>query len=399
MSKIYKYKAKNLKGEILKGCIHCENEKELLFLIKQKGYFCLQSSKLIKFNIDIRKPNKKDIFIMCRQFYIILSSGLSIWKALDIISIKCKNKYIKYSLKNIKEDIIKGYKFYNSIKKFDYIYPEFLIEMIGIGEESGNIEKIFKDLSEYYENMYKIELKFKNSMIYPSIVCFVSIFVIAFLMIKILPQFVDILSTLGGNLPKSTYRLMCIFEFIKGKLFLLTFILILIIMFFKFLRKNKDLKTFTILDNFKLKIPLIKNLYKKIVLLKFSKSMNLLIKSGFSIIKSLYISSNIVNNVYISDSIKNAIYNIEKGFSLSDALKSTNIFDDLFVSMIIVGEESGKLEEIFLNVSFIYENDIKENLKILSSFIEPVLIIILSVIIGTITISLIMPILNIMDCI
>ncbi|MGY0375207.1 type II secretion system F family protein [Clostridium sp. JNZ J1-5] len=395
--KAYKYEAVDLKGNIVKGKYLVESESQLIYTISEKGLYLMnyKPCKTQLLGSFIYKVNYKDISLLCKQFSEVLKCGMSVPEGLNIIT----NNKIKPPLKNslyvIKNDVEKGISIYDSIIKFQNIYPKFMIEMVAVGEESGNLEGVFRNLSKYYMRQYKIHKKIKSAAMYPITVLITAIIFSIFVITSIIPNFIMEISEPSSELPSSVKRLLNASNFIssvKFKIFVLCIILILFFIIYRGFHRK-------LLDNFKYKVPVIKEFFKEIYEIKFSNSLNLLISSGIPIVNSIEIIKNSTDDLYIQDKIMSIILNIKEGESLSKSLENSKLFHTMFISVIALGEETGSLEEMLSIISEIYEENLNESVDRISTFIEPLMIVIVAIIVTALIVNILMPIIDSMDSI
>lgn len=234
-------------------------------------------------------------------------------------------------------------------------------------------------------------------MIYPIVVFSLTIILTIFLVIDIIPKFSDILKGLGGKLPASTQNIMNISMFVKKYFFYLAAVLVLLILVLKMLCKSKGIKGK--LDKLKFNIPLISNIYKKEISRRFIFALSILIKSGISIIEAMNIAAETVENTYAEKSIKKCIVNIKNGKGIGESFENIRVFSRFTIDMYYMAEECGNIDEILINTAGIYEEEINNEIKRILSLSEPLIIIVLSIFIGTLIISVMMPVINIMNSI
>jgi len=371
----------------------------LVKLLKESGYFLLkvkEDKKTIEMPI-FSKVSTKELSVLCNQLYLMINAGIPISETLYTISSVEKKPIIKKKLLSIYNDVIKGKELYKAMQDNKDIFPAFFIQMVHLGEQAGNLDKVLKNLYEYYESESKIYNKIKSSMTYPIMVFITSITVILFLMIKVVPEFIDTLNSLGGQLPAITGIMLFICSFIKEYSVIILFLFAMLGIFLTnyFKTDNGKIK----IDSLKFKIPFVKIIYEKVVLSKFSRSMSTLLNSGFNIINSLELSSDVSDNIIFKKRIEGCLDYIKKGESLSSALSNVGIKNSLFISLVRTGEETGEIEKVLNKTADFFESDVEELLKRIVSLIEPVMVIIMALIIGTFIMSIMLPVLSIMDSI
>lgn len=397
--KLYKYKAINLQGKHFDGLEYSKGADELSFLLRQRGCYLLKSTLVSNkkiFNF-VRKINLKDISIFSRQFGSMLSAGFNISQALDILEEETYSKVFKKNIKAIKIDIASGNSFYDSIIKREAYYPKFYLEMINIGEQSGKLDVIVSDLSNYYLKEFLIVKKIKSSLVYPAIIFISSVVMFFYIEVSIVPMFMDTFKSLGQDIPAYSKLTMNFSKFIIINWPIVLILLTTIIMGILKIIKYKKIRY--LIDKTKLSVPLMNVVYKKILGARFTRCLGILQQSGVNLINSIEMISNVLNNVYIKDRLEKVILEVKNGNSIADSLQNINILPDFAVSMISIGEQGGNLEEMMNLSADMYEQDVGDIIEKAVSFVEPALIILLGAIIGSIIISVMVPMLKMMQTI
>ena len=395
----YRFNAQNIEGVLHNGRIQCNDEIALNLILREKGYYLLKYKKEKKYKLNeiFNKISKRDLAVICSQLATILDCGINISEALKLISNQSEKKFMKNSFNEIMKEVEKGESLGNSFEKSKLTYPSIMINMIKIGEESGNLDGIFISLANYFEKEDKVVKKIVSSLTYPVLVLIVTILITTILMIKIVPSFSVTLFALGQKLPEMTIIILNISSFMKNNfIYIMLAIAMLVILIKKYFQslKGKQIK-----DEILLKIPLFKKLYIKLVELKFMRAMSILLESGNTVFKSIQFSAFCTENKIIKEQLMLSIEEIMKGKSTVLALKKVNMFEPLVMSMIAVGEETGTLSKMFNKATEAIEEDVKREIERLTVLLEPIMIIILSIIIGVIIFSIMMPMFNIMDSI
>lgn len=336
-----------------------------------------------------------DISILCSQLSVMLGAGVNISRVFDNLESQCNKNSLKLALKSIKEDVIKGKSIHSSMSKFKNIFPTFMIEMVKVGETSGKLDEVLKKLSEYYEKQNNVISSIKASLIYPVITLVTSICIVMFLMIKIIPQFTDIIMSNGGKVPVLTKAVMHICQFLK--LYYLqgsAIIVLIILLVYKFNKSHRGKK---IIEKVKFRIPYFSKIYNKMFIFKMCSAMTVLSRSGINILNALEITKNLIGSEIMAEKLENSIKYIEQGENMSDALNKAKINDKLFISLIQTGEETGGVDLMFAKLEKLFGSDLDRNFEKTTKIIEPIIIIILSLFVGIFIVSALMPIFTIMD--
>ncbi len=393
----FHYKAVDINGKRFRGKYEGKDETALAVKLRESGLYLLKVRKFYSFKFMNKKTKLKDIAVFCRQLYSIHYSGVIISEALRIISEQCSKSIMKESIVKIKDSVTKGESLYNSMAAFTKIYPSFLLNMINIGEESGNLNLTLNQLSNYYENEHKIIQKLKTSVSYPVILFVLTILITVFLMVKVVPIFAGNLTSMGVELPFFTMIVLSSVTFLKTNVLLIAAVLIFSILSLK--KHAGTLSGKMVTDKIKLKIPVLKHIFVKIIELRFAKVMFILLKSGTNLIKAFELVKNPINNYIFDKVIFTIIINVKEGISLTKAMKDSNFFSDFLISMISVGEETGNLEGMLEKCISFMDTDLNECIERSLSLLQPILMIFLAVMIGSVILSIMLPMFKLMDSI
>ena len=342
-----------------------------------------------------RKISAKDISILCKQFSVLLGAGINLSEVLNILSEQSKSKRLRKYLYNIYKEVQRGEELGTAMNRMDKVFPSFMLQMIKVGECSGKLEHIFRSLSEYYYNENKIKRKVIDALRYPIVLFIITFIIFLFLMTKIVPTFTETLTSLGAELPTITKVLLAVSEVIKNNV--IFFILCPIITTITLCCYSKTSRGKIFTSKVKLNIPIIKGLHKKILTVKFSKYLAMLLSSGFNVINSLQTLSDIMGNAIVERKIRDSIDYIKVGESLTYSINKIEIFDPLLISMMAIGEESGKLEEMLTKSAEIYEEEVYEAIEKGTKLIEPTMIVGISFFVGSIILSIVIPMFSVMD--
>jgi type IV pilus assembly protein PilC len=391
----YKYMAKTLSGSLIKGSAESDSVCELALCLRKKNVFLIRSRKVIKVTEISTRPNLKTISIFCKQFSICIKSGIPICDILNLLYEQMLHKAIKSSLVSIRENVQKGNSLHSSMKRTINVYPEFMINMIYLGEESGKLDTILEELSRYYEKEHKLIKRFTNSMIYPCTVFLTIMVVSLFLFIKVIPVFIANLNSLDADIPLITRIVLGTSNFLRGNIiWILISNLILVFILAEYFKTESGKVSF---DKFKFICPIFGSVYRRLIYTRFSRGLNILLSSGVGLLKAFEVINDVIGDRYFKLKLKTVFEDIKKGEELSSSLDAMNLFPKFFIAMIKIGEETGNLEQMFLTAADIFYEDAQENVEKATALVEPILIIFLGIIIGTIVLSVMLPMLSVMD--
>lgn len=389
---LYQYKAVTDKGKRLSGTYEATSETEVISMLRQNKYYPVKitetvEKKSILDNSIFAPVNIKDLAIFCRQFYTMLNAGIPIVNCLEVLKLQIENKSLRNTISNVYKDIQKGATFSSSLRNYKKIFPDLLINMIEAGELSGNLDSILERMSIHYEKESKISNKVKGAMVYPFMLSIVSILVVIFLLVFVMPTFLTMFEY--TTLPTPTRILLFISYSLTNYLYI--YITSLIVLIFSFNQLYESHKGRLFFDSLKLKIPVIRSVTQKIVTTRFTRTLSTLLSSGIPLIQALESTSKVCGNKVVESGMKQAISHISTGDTLANALKKLGIFPPMVISMIQIGEESGQLDILLDKTADFYDEETESALQKMSTLVEPLMIIFMSFIIGGIVIAMILP--------
>ena len=390
---LYKYEAKNMDGKKLRGKLNIDNEEELRRKLKSKGYFLISyenEESLINLNLNIfYKVSQKDLSILCRELYFSFSSGINILESISIVKNQVENKKLENILENVFKEVEKGKMLSDAFSKFKDI-PKLFIDMIKVGEATGRLDEIMKDLADYYDKQYKQERKVKNALIYPKFLISFSLLIVAVLVAYVVPIFVENLLSANQKLPLPTRVVIALSSFIKNEILLILILILVIFLIKRFiLDKNKAYIFFR--DKLKLKVKILGTVSRQIMTARFARTFSILFAGGISVIDCMEISANVVENEYAKNKLLRCRDLIDNGSTIGDALATLDIFPKMLVQSIRVGEESGSVDKTLKKASSFYDSEANFALEKITNLIEPVMIIILALVVGFVVLSLVLP--------
>ncbi|MFA9399270.1 MAG: type II secretion system F family protein [Clostridiaceae bacterium] len=392
----YKYIAVNLKGEEITRTYKGDNLEELLLYERKNENYIKSYKKKYYIYFKFIKIKLKDYSVLCSEISILLAAGISLIKIFELLIKQKHLKKFKPSLIYIKNQIEQGVSIRESFNKYKQIYPKLMLSLIEIGEITGNLEIIFENLAQYYEKEHDKEKKIKSALAYPKLIFSLGTLVVFFIMLKIVPNFINTLDGLNGDIPKITMVTINISNFLKNYYGLIFILSCFIYISIKYVNEKWNN---IINDKIHLKIPFVKDLYLNLIEEKFSMAMGILIGSGVNLVEGLEVASLVLNNNILNKKMETAIENIKTGNSIAESLERAGIFEDRYIEILKIGEESGRLEFIFNKLYKIYEKKSDYIVKNINTYLEPILLILLTFFVVFIILSIMLPYLNLLDSI
>lgn len=340
--------------------------------------------------ISFDRFSTKDKATFARNMGMMLKAGLTITEALDVI-IERKTGFVRKMFIVIQSALSAGNKISEAFDRYPKTFDKFFINALQTGEASGNLEENFNNLADHYESAHELKKKIRGAMTYPAIVLVLSVVMGMGLAIFVLPKITPIFSGLNIELPWTTRMLIKIADIMESHGWIIFLAVISITTSAVLLLRTRFMRPFT--HGFYLKFPIVKSISQHKNISQVSHTLGTLIKSGMSMDEALETTSSSVDNFYYEASLKNIGLAVNQGRSLSDAFnKFPQLYSTLMVSLIRVGEKSGNLEESFANIGDVYNREVDDATKTLSTVLEPVLLIIIGLVVGLLAISIITPI-------
>lgn len=393
----YNYIAKNKQGEPKTGILEAEDERQLATMLREEGYILIKADlaekkklKLqfsIPFLIKVSLVNK---IMFTRNLRVMVTAGVSLPRALSILSEQTKSKKFKKVILDMRQEIIKGEAFSNALARHPTVFPEVFVNMIKVGEESGTLEKVLDVLTNQMEKEYEIKSRLKGAMIYPIVIICAMIGIGILMLIIVVPKLSQLFIELKIPLPLTTRAVIAFGNFLNSFWYLIPFVIVLIVLLFKFILQTKTGKL--VLDTIVLKIPFISPLIKKTNAASTVRTLSSLVSAGVPIVRSLEIVSGALGNIYYKRAMMEAADRVKKGSKLGEVLKGyENIYPILVIQMITVGEETGETSAILQKLADFFEDEVANATKNMSSVIEPILMLIIGAAVGFFAVSMIQP--------
>lgn len=389
----YKYIAKNAAtGEKVKAQVQADNEQTAAKLIKSQGLTPLsikpeKAGELTFF----RRIKTKDKVLFSRQLSTLINAGLPLVQSLRSVGSQTTSKPFKAIINEVITDVEAGTAFSESLAKHPQVFNRVYVSLVQASETSGTLDKGLERLADQQEKDADIVSKVRGAMIYPIIVLMVMMGVVTFMIVKVLPQVQSIYAGLKGvTLPILTRILLAVSHFVTHFWWIVIIMLVLIVFFGS--RWARTLGGRSVIDKFKMRAWPIGPLYMKMYMARFSRTGTTLVASGVPIIQVLEITGEAVDNVHIQASLKRAIDKVKGGKALSEAVDKDPNFLPLVPNMLRIGEQSGAMETMMAKIADYYEKEVDNEIKTISTIIEPVMMVIMGIVALTIVAAILLPI-------
>lgn len=399
MDKIFNYRAVDSTGIVVEDVANAENEDAVILMLRGKGYTPISikekvQSKEISFG-NSRKLNLKDVISFCRQESIMLKSGMDLNRSLDVLAKQSKSKKLKKNLFHLSDSVKKGTELSKSMENQGSAFPYLLKRTVQAGEMSGQMAEIIEKMAVHYEKDMKLRRKIRGAMMYPIVLAIIAVIAVSILLIKVMPGFVSMFEGVGMELPALTRFVMGLSSFLVHNWIWILLVLFAVIFSIRVALQQKDIRIAW--DKIKLKLPLIGTNVGKIVTARFTRTLSTMLYSGIPMIQALRAAGETTGNKFVESKIEESVEGIEKGMGMTAQLAATNIFPPMMLSMIGIGEESGRLDEMLETTADYYDEEMEVALESLVTMLEPLLIVIMGVVIGTIVVAMYLPMFDIIQ--
>ena len=399
----FNYVAVNKQGKREKGIIEAVDEQDLKKKLRLKGLILVNSikstksqrkSKGFKFQSSV---NSYDLTLITRQMATMLESGIALLRVISIIEKQAEKPKLKEMFSQIKNDVSQGQTLSSALAKNPKYFDKLYVSMVKAGEASGSLDVVLVRLAKSKEDSEELKGRVKGAMIYPVIVIVVSFTIVYGLMSFVVPRFVEMFAGAGMKMPALTQVVINI-SAVMAKFWhvILGAVVGGIFLLIKTVKSPKGKEKF---DKFILKIPMIGSLLRKVAVARFTRTMATLLSSGVPILLAFDIASETSGNTVISKAVVLARNSIKEGNTIAKPLEQSGEFPVMVTQMIEVGEESGTITEMLNKISDFMETDIKQGIQGLVAAMEPLAIVIMAVLVGTIVIALFLPLFSISDAV
>jgi type IV pilus assembly protein PilC len=401
----FEYKVRDKAGKLKTGKLEAETQAQVANKLKGMGYAPLsitQANAGLNKELSIpglgkKKVKLKDLAVFSRQFATMINSGLSLLRALSILTEQTENKELARILGEVRNDIETGSSLSVGMAKHPDVFPPLMVNMCRAGEVGGFLDMVLLQIAENYEAEVKLKGKVKAAMTYPVVVFVIAVLAVIGMLLFIVPVFVGLFADFDSALPAPTRFLVFLSGLMKfmAPLGLIGFIAFMIT--WPKVKRKEQVRN--VLDPLKLKLPVFGLLFQKIALARFARNLGTMMKSGVPILQSLDIVASTTGNVVLERAIRDVQESVRSGEALAQPLTNHPVFPPMVVQMMAVGEDTGALDTMLHKISEFYDQEVEATTEALTALIEPIMIVVIGAIIGAMIIALYMPIFSLMNVI
>jgi len=423
----FSYVAMDAKGKEVTGSVEVENLTAAITRVREMGYFPtnvteagqeskpgakgprVAASPTTKTgrkgglaNLEIKLPGgstirSKLLTSFTRQLATLIDAGLPLLRGLDVLRKQEKNPVLKKTLAQLSESVEGGSTFSEALAQHPKIFTRLYVNMVRAGEAGGVLDVTLMRLADFQEKAQKIKNKVISAMVYPTVVILVAVTILIFLMTVIVPKFQEIFNDLlaGRSLPQLTLIVMGFSKMLRTQIWLLLGVVVGIVIFVRLLGKTP--KGRFLLDKVKLNAPIFGQLIRKVSIARFSRTLGTLVASGVPILQALNIVRETAGNAVVADAVNRVHDAVKEGERIVQPLESSGVFPPMVISMVDVGEETGALPDMLMKIADVYDDEVDNAVGALTSLLEPIMIVFLAVIVGTIVIAMFLPLIDVIQ--
>ena len=398
----FKYVAVNLQKQKIKGTFIANDEHDLaaqlakqsLYLISAKPYSNDTPSAF--FTLSVGNTVKlSELTTFCRQFAIMQNTSIPILDCLDILRHQNYTAYFKKVLQVVYEDVKSGVLLSEALNKHKKVFPDFFRSMVHVGEISGKLDEVFRSLADYYERDTALKGKVKGAMAYPMMLLGMTVGIVILMLAFVVPTFRDAMMQMDVEITGITKTVYDISGFVTDYWRVMLVALILLVMIVVLvLRTEKGAYGFDVL---KLKLPLVRTVQRNLLTARFARAFGLLLSSGMDMNAAMDSVEIIINNRYMKERFHAAAESVRQGMSLTNAFEAYDLFPHMMIQMITIGERTGTMEDVLMRSCAFFDNQVETSLNSLTAKIQPVMLMFMGLIVGTLFIAVYSPMLSIMN--
>ena len=388
----YAWKGRNRAGMVQEGALVAESKELALAQLRRQNIVVTgirERGKEISLTKVGRKVPPKLLAVFTRQFSVMIDAGLPLVQCLEILALQQEHKNFQKILLQVRQDVEAGSTLADAMRRHPKAFDTLYVNMIAAGEAGGILDTILQRLSVYIEKAVKLRSQVRSALIYPVAVIVIAAIVVAVILLKVIPTFAALFTSLGAELPFPTRVVIASSNFLAR--YFIFFVIGIAVFAYMVRRYYRTYRGRRVIDGLLLKLPILGMILRKIAVARFCRTLATLTSSGVPILESLEITARTAGNAIVEDAVLETRKSVEGGKTIVEPLKDSNVFPNMVVQMIGVGEQTGALDAMLNKIADFYEDEVDASVQGLVKLMEPVMIFILGVIIGGIVIAMYLP--------
>jgi type IV pilus assembly protein PilC len=396
----FAYQAKDATGKSVNGVIEAENERVLRAKLREMNYYVtgITQKQTTGLNTDIGQyfsrfqgVNEQALVVFARQFATMINAGLAMVRCLDVLSVQTEDGVLKPVITAVRREVEGGSTLAAALGKFPKVFSPLFVNMVRAGELGGILDDVLNRLATFLEKDFNLKKKVKSAMTYPAVILVMAVLIVMFLVIFIMPTFVELFNGMQMTLPVPTKILIGFTNGARNPYVFGPVIVLSIVAFILFNRYTSTQVGRRQFDAFKLKLPVFGMLIRKVAISRFCRTLGTLLQSGVPIMQALEIVGKASGNEVIAETVNKVRESVREGESIAVPLQLSGLFPPLVTQMVAVGEETGNLDGMLSKISDFYDTEVEYMLASLTSLLEPILILVMGFIVGFIVVSVFLP--------
>ncbi len=389
-------------GKAVKGVRDAESAKALRGVLRKDGVLLTVATEgkvaEAKAKNDIKvleflgRPSTSDVAVLTRQLATLVGAGIPLFESLAALVEQVENEQLKRALTQVREQVREGISFAKALEAHPKIFPPLYVNMIRAGEASGTLHQVLQRLTQFMESQAKLQGKVTSALAYPILMAIIGTTLVSVLMVAVVPNVTTIFASMDQALPWYTALLIATSDFMASYWWLLLGLLISGIYVFRRWKRTKEGKLRW--DDFVLKVPVFGKVILMLSIARFARTLSTLLASGVALLTAMDIVSNVLGNASLEKVVLEAIGSIREGQSIAEPLRRSGKFPPIVTHMITIGEKSGQLEGMLESVANAYDTEVENRVQILTSLLEPLIIVMMGSVVGFIAVSILMPLIQ-----
>lgn len=390
----FTYKAKKEDGSIVTGVVQAESERGALDSLGRMGVFPLELSSRREEQAAARRVRRRaragDVALFTRQLGDLLKAGVPVNRALRTLTEQTSTQEFSDIVAELEKAVSSGSSLHEALGKFPRLFPPLYTSMVRAGEAGGFLEDALRRLASFLEKDQELRSRIASALAYPALLVVIGTFAVGFLMVFFIPRFSEIFRKLGDDLPVPTQIVMATSSFLRdGWPFLLGGLAFAMLLGRRAARTRRGRR---ILDRLRLRVPLFGDVVRKSAVARFARTLGTLLKSGVPILEALSISKEALGNEVLRDDVDEAAAGVRQGRSLAEILRRSRSYPPMVTDMIAVGEETGNLDEVLIQVADSYDTQVDRSVRVFVALFEPALLVLMAGLVGFVVISMLLPV-------
>jgi type IV pilus assembly protein PilC len=386
---IFSWEGKDKTGKVIKGELRASGEASVNVTLRRQGILVTKVKK--KTLRSGKKVSEKDITLFTRQLATMMKAGVPLLQSFDIVSKGHSNPSVAKLIQDIRSDVETGTSLNQAFRKFPLYFDALFCNLVAAGEQAGILEDLLARLANYKEKTLAIKGKIKSALFYPVSILAVAFVVTSVIMIWVVPAFKEVFTSFGADLPAPTLFVMALSDFFVAYWYLIFGSLFAALYFF-FQSWKRSLNMQRTMDRLLLKLPIFGEVIRKATIARWTRTLATMFAAGVPLVESLDSVGGASGNAVYGDATKRIQTEVSTGTSLTNAMQNANVFPNMVIQMVSIGEESGALDQMLGKVADFYEAEVDEAVESLSSLMEPLIMVILGVLIGGLVVAMYLPI-------